>query len=168
MSALWIAQNKDVSFAYNFAFDDMPLARSLISTKKQRGTNIDLWRIPSLTPVHEESCPFKVNLCFLSFKKSDKTLSILPEMPFCFSLRIIPLCQTLSNTFEMSRKAPLTSNPPLKDLHISWVIDKSWLMQESSGLKPGWFTEIKLFSIRNLNISLNISLSSIFPQIRSN
>ena len=35
-----------------------------------------------LTPVHEEACPFKVPLCFLSFKKSDKTLSRLPKMLF--------------------------------------------------------------------------------------
>ena len=69
--------------------------------------------------------------------------------------------------FEISRKTPLTSNPH-QDLHISWVLDKSWLIQESSGLEPGWFEEIKLFSIRNLNISLNISLSNIFLQIERN
>ena len=53
-------------------------------------------------------------------------------------------------------------------IYISWVIDKSWLMQESPGLKPSWFEEIKLFSIKNLNISLNISFSSISRQIGSN
>ena len=51
-----------------------------------------------------------------------------------------------------------------QDLYISWVIDKSW----SPGLKPDWFEEIKLFSIRNPNISLNISLSNIFPQTGNN
>ena len=61
-----------------------------------------------LTPVHEETFPFKVTLCFLSSKKFDNTLSSLPEMPFCFSLKITPLCQTLSNGFEISRKTPLT------------------------------------------------------------
>ena len=69
-------------------------------------------------------------------------------MPFCFSLKIT--CQTFSNAFEILRKTPLTSNPSPKDLHISWVIDKSLLIQESPGLKPDWFEEIKLFSIRNL------------------
>ena len=63
-------------------------------------------------------------------------------MPFCFNLKIIPLCQTLSNAFEISRKMPLTSNPSSKDLHISCVIDKCWLIQESPGLKPDWFEEI--------------------------
>ena len=46
----------------------------------------------------KETCPFKVILCFLSFKKSDKTRSSLLEMPICFSLKIIPsakLYQTL-------------------------------------------------------------------------
>ena len=71
----------------------------------------------------------KVTLCFLSFKKSDKTLSSLPEIPFCFSLKIIPSCHTLSNAFEISRKTPLTSNQLSKDLCISWVIDKSCLIQ---------------------------------------
>ena len=51
---------------------------------------------------------------------------------------------------------------------ISWAVDKNWLIQESLGLKPDWFEEINLFSTRDLNISLNISHSSIFPQIGSN
>ena len=34
-------------------------------------------------------------------------------------------------------------------------------------MKPDWFEEIKLFSIRNPNISLNISLSSTFPEIEA-
>ena len=87
-------------------------------------------------------------------------------MLFCFSLKIIPLCQILSNTFQISSKTPLTSNPTSKDPYISWVIDKIWLMQGSPSLRPDWFEKIKLFSIRNLNISLNISLSGIFPQIK--
>ena len=42
-------------------------------------------------------------------------------MPFCFSLKTEPLCQTLSNAFEMSRKTPLTSKPSLKDLNKTLV-----------------------------------------------
>ena len=51
MSTLRITENKDekTKSASNFATDDRPS-----------------------TPVHEETCPFKVTLCFLSFKKSDK------------------------------------------------------------------------------------------------
>ena len=58
------------------------------------------------------------------------------------------------------------------------VIDNSWLMQESPGLKPDWFGEIRLkpdwfgeirlFSSKKLNSSSKISLSKIFPHIGSN
>ena len=54
-----------------------------------------------------------------------------------------------------------------RDLYISWVIDKRWLIQEFPGLKPDWFKEMKLFLIRNLNISLNINLSRIFQQLEA-
>ena len=123
---------------------------------------------PTLTTVHEKTCPSKLTFYFLSFNKSDKTLSRLPKMLFCFSLKIILLCQNSSNAFEILQKTPFTSNPSSKDLYILWLINKTWLIQESSGLKPDWFEEIKLFSLRNLNISLNISHSNIFLQIGSN
>ena len=64
-------------------------------------------------------------------------------MPFYFNLKIIPSCHTLSNAFDISRKTLLTSNPSSSDLYISRVIDKSWLTQESPGLKPDWFCEIR-------------------------
>ena len=116
---------KDASSAKNFAFDDKPSARSLIRIMKRRGPKIDTRGTPALTPVHEEICPFRITLCFLSFKESDNTLSRLPEIPFCFSSEIKPLCQTLSNAIEISRKTPLTSNLSSKDVHILWFIDKS-------------------------------------------
>ena len=55
-------------------------------------------------------------------------------MLFCFSLKIIiPLYQTLSNAFEISRKTPLTSNLPSKELYILWVTDKIRLVHDSPG-----------------------------------
>ena len=89
-------------------------------------------------------------------------------MSICYSLKIITFRQTLSVAFEISRKTPVTFNSSSKDFYISLVIDKSWLTQESSGLKPDWFDQIKLSSIRNLKISLNISLLSTFPKIGNN
>ena len=94
---------------------------------------------PASAFVQEETCPFKVTLYFLSFKKSNTTLSSLREMRFCFRLEIKPLCQTLSNAFQVSRKRFLTSNSSSKDLYFLRVIDKSWLIQESPGLKLNWF-----------------------------
>ena len=47
-------------------------------------------------------------------------------------------------------------------------MDYSWFMQESPGLKPDWFDQINPFSVKNLNISLNINGSRVFLQIGSN
>ena len=52
-------------------------------------------------------------------------------MPICFNLRISHLCQTLSKALNMSKKTLLTSSPISNDVKILWVIDNSWLIQES-------------------------------------
>ena len=44
----------------------------------------------------------------------------------------------------MSKKILLTSNPLSKDVKISWIIDNSWLIQESLGWKPDQFLEMSL------------------------
>ena len=44
----------------------------------------------------------------------------------------------LSKTLDMSRNTLRTSKPWSSDWYVSWVIDKSWLMQESPGLKLDW------------------------------
>ena len=67
-------------------------------------------------------------------------------MPFCFSLKISPSCQTLSKVLVMSKETLPTSNPFSKDVKISWVIDNNWLMQESPGWKADWFLEMSLLA----------------------
>ena len=67
-------------------------------------------------------------------------------MSFCFNLKRSPSYQTLSKALDMSKKTLLTSNPLSKDVKISWVIDNSWLMQESLGWKPDWFFEMSLLA----------------------
>ena len=125
------------------------------------------WGTPALTFFDVENRPLRATHCFLSFKKSPKRFSKYPDMPFWVSLKMIPPFHTLPNAFEISRKTLVTSRPSSKELYVSWVIDNSWLMQESPGLKADWPEEISLFSIKNSNISLNINLSRIFPQIGS-
>ena len=49
----------------------------------------------------------------------------LPDIPFCFNLKMRPSCKTLSCAFDMSRNTPQTSYPSSKDAYIPWVIDKS-------------------------------------------
>ena len=68
----------------------------------------------------------------------------------------------MSNTLEMSKKVPVTSSRglQLKDLCISCSIDKSRHSHESEGLKPKWFSQDRLFPLRNSNIEI---LLKIFP-----
>ena len=72
-----------------------------------------------------------------------------PEIPFCLNLYKSSLCHALSNAFEMSKNIPWTSRPSSKDLQISCVMDRSWLMHESLGLKPDWLGDIKLIPVKN-------------------
>ena len=46
----------------------------------------------------------------------------------------------------MSKKTLLTSNPLSKEVKILWVIDNSWLMQESPSWKPHWLLEMSLLA----------------------
>ena len=64
----------------------------------------------------------------------------------------------------MFKKTLLTFNPLSKYVKIYWVIDNSWLMQESPGWKPDWLLEMKLLAEKWINISLKISLSNVLPQ----
>ena len=74
------------------------------------------WETPAVISDHLETSPFKKTLCFSSFEKSAKYSSKFPLIPFCFHLKIIPSCQTLSNAFDISWNTPLTSYPLLNDL----------------------------------------------------
>ena len=102
--------------------------------KNSSGPSIDPWRTPASILVHEEYCPFKTTLCFLKSKKLVMISNSFPEIPFCFSLCKSPWCYTLSNAFEMSKNIPQTSRPLSKDLHISWVMDRTCLIHELPGL----------------------------------
>ena len=66
-------------------------------------------------------------------------------MPFCFNFKASLSYHTFSKVLDMSKKTLLTSNPLLKDLKILRLIDNSWLIQESLGWKPNWFSEIQIF-----------------------
>ena len=62
-----------------------------------------------------------------------------------WSLNIRPSCYTLSNALQISK----TSKPLSKDLYISCVIERSWLMQGSPPLKSNWCDDIKLAVRKN-------------------
>ena len=67
-------------------------------------------------------------------------------MPFCSNFRSRPICQTLSNAIETYKKLPRVSQPSSREWQMLWVIEKSWLTQESLCLKPDWFGDIKFLS----------------------
>ena len=59
-----------------------------------------------------------------------------------------PLCQTLSNALLMSKKTILISL--LSSMALANSLEKyaSWLMVESVGLNPDWYSEMIVFSSR--------------------
>ena len=107
----WITEIKDVSSANSLAFEDNPSDKSLIYIKNNNGPSMEPWGTPALTSDQSAICPFNKTLCFLFLRKSHKRFSKLPDMPFCFNLKM----KTLSNAFDISRKTPLTSNPSSND-----------------------------------------------------
>ena len=108
-----------MSSANSLAFEDNPSDKSLIYIKNNNGPSIEPWGTPALTSDQPETCPLNKTLCFLFFRKSHKRFIKLPDIPFCFNLKMRPSCQTLSNAFDISRKTPLTSKPSSNDLYIS-------------------------------------------------
>ena len=63
----------------------------------------------------------------------------------------------------MSKNMPQTSRPLSKDLEISRVMDRSWLIQELLALKPYCLGGTKLFSVKNSYMLLYKFLSNVFP-----
>ena len=99
-----------MSSANNFAFDDRPSARSLIYIEKRSGPSIEPSGTPAMTSAQEEVCPLRTTICFLFLQKFDNRFKRLPDMPFCFSLKIIPSCHNISKGLDMSRNTLRTSN----------------------------------------------------------
>ena len=83
------------------------------------------WGTPALTSDQSGTYPFNKTFFFLFLRKSHKRFSKLPDMPFCFNLKMRPQCQILSKAFDISRKTRLNSNPSSNDLYISLKVDLS-------------------------------------------
>ena len=119
--------------------------RRLKQIRNNNGPKIDPCWTPAFILAQAETWALSTTLCCLLLKKSIRMFNSLPEMPFCSSLKITPSCQTLSKALHISKKTLLTSIPSSKDLRISWIIDNSWFIQESPGLKPNWWGVIIFF-----------------------
>ena len=105
----WQQKKKEVPSTNNFRFDARLSNKSVMYMKKSRGPRKKPCEILAPTFVHGEFWPFNTTLCFLLFKKSVTVLKRLPDIPFCFSLKGSPSCQTLSNALEISRKTFLVT-----------------------------------------------------------
>ena len=108
--------------------------------------NVEKTIVASIISNQEKHWPLRTILCFLLVKKSFSILIISPHISFWRSLEIHPTCPTLPKAFEISRNNPRTSRTISKVLKISWLMESSWLMRESPGLKPAYFGDIKSFS----------------------
>ena len=105
------------------------------------------WVTPALIVSHSDSCPLRTTIhCFLN-KKNWSKLEKKPLYTYTFYLRT-PSCNTRSKALDISKKRPLTSNEKLQsnEAYIWWIIEISWCMQESPGMKLDWLS--KLFSIK--------------------
>ena len=104
-----------MSSANNFAFEQRPLARSFLYIKNRSGPTMEPWGTPALRSAQEEVCPLRSTLCLLFLKKFDNSFKRLPDIPLCFSLKIRPLCYTLSKALDISRNTLGTSKPSSND-----------------------------------------------------
>ena len=125
--------------------------------KNNNGHKVEPRGTPTVTFRPWDVWPLRLNLCFLSLKKLDKRSKKDTRDDILRQFKKGTLCHTLSKASKMSKKC--FWNGKLR------AIDNSWLMQESPGLNPDWFGEIRLFSGKKLISSLKISLSRIFPNI---
>ena len=121
--------SKQFAFTFNISLD-----KPLIHIKSNKGPKMDLCGAPAGISTRDEHLPFKTTFCFRSLGKSSKILIISPQILLCCSLKISPSCHTLSKALEMSRNISKTSSCISKTLKILWLIERSWLMQESPGL----------------------------------
>ena len=98
-----------------------------IYIKKSSQPSMEPWGIPALASAQEEVSP----LCFLFLKKFDNRFKRLPDIPFCFSLKIITSCPTLLKALDMLTNTLQTSKLSSNDWYILQFMDKSWLIQKS-------------------------------------
>ena len=64
-------------------------------------------------------------------------------------------------TLEKSRNRAFVSSTFSKELYISVVMTRGWLMVESPGIKADWLGVIRLFNLRNVYSFSKIIFSKI-------
>ena len=69
----WITENKGVSSAYSFAFENNSSDKSLAYIRNNNRPSTELWGTPALTSNQSETCPFNKTFYFLFLRKSHIT-----------------------------------------------------------------------------------------------
>ena len=95
-----------MSSAKNFILDFISFSRSFIYIRNNRGPKTEPWGTPDSIWRKSEYEPFTATRCLRFVKYEESTFTREPEIPFCFSLKIKPSCQTLSNAFEYRERPP--------------------------------------------------------------
>ena len=112
-------ENKDVSSAKSLAFEGNPSDKLLIYIENNNGQSMEPCGTPALTSDESETCPFNKTFCFLFLRKSHKRFSKLPNISFCFNLKMRPYAKVCLKPFDIFRETPLTLNASSNDLYIS-------------------------------------------------
>ena len=111
---------------------------SLLSTTEKKGVSSS-FGTPAQISTRDKDRPFKTTLCFLLLRKFSKMLIISLQILFWRSLKISLSCHTLSKALVIPLNIPQTSSPISRSLKISWLNERSWLMQESPEMNQDWF-----------------------------
>ena len=155
-------ENREVS-----GFDDNSLDKSLIKVKNNKGPKIEPCGAPALHVAVLETCPFKTTLWYPFAEKSSMIFSKIPDIPLSFNFSNKPsdkFCQKLLIYWE---KHLLLPNHHQMTYKFHGVINKSWLMQESTCLKLDRFWDIKLFSMKKITSCVQQRFRD-FPAYRKN
>ena len=113
--------------------------------KTVKDLELNLGRDLAFTAPRPEPCQFRTILWYLLERKSSMIYSKFLIYSFVLILMShldVRLCHTL---FICQGKTSVTSQPSSKYLQISWVIAKSWFIQESPVLNPDWIWDIISF-----------------------
>ena len=94
---LWTTEKGETSFSKSLAFVEA-FWRIVDIHQNNNGLRTDPCGTHNFIPDQEDSWTFNT-VFFLCFKMSVKVLKSFPDIPFCFNLKIGPLCQTFSKVF---------------------------------------------------------------------
>ena len=117
---------RQASSAYNLMAHAKFITMSSKCTRKSKGPKIDPCGTPASTGRVSEWWPSSTTRCTRWSRYDEIHVSKFPEISFRFCLNRTPLCHTLSNAFDKSRKTILTSLPSSKASVNLCVMDNSW------------------------------------------